>query len=425
MDVISNLANEIVIPPMIAVRQNLLGAGLSKEEIDSTIEEQLSRVEIANCLKPGMKIAITCGSRGVANIAQIIRCIADQTKKAGAEAFVVPAMGSHGGATAEGQREILARYGVTEASVRCPIKSSMEVKLISHDVEGHQVYIDKFAAEADGIIVVGRIKPHTAFRGPYESGLMKMMVIGLGKQKGADTCHDDGFKNMAKNIVLYGKAILKYAPVLFGVGIIENSKDQTYKIAALKPQEIIDKEPDYLIEAKSLMPRIHFSPIDVLIVDRIGKDISGDGMDPNITGTFCSPYASGGIKAERVVVLDLTDASHGCGIGIGMADITTKRFFSKFDFDASYPNAITSKMVMQAKIPMVLANDREAIQIAIKTCLKGNRTSPRIVRIKDTLHIEDIWISKELIPEAQKDPDITILGEPKELCFDNSGNLLC
>lgn len=422
--VISKLASGTVLPKMYEVRQNIKTESLDGAEIEDTVKRGFARNDISQRIHPGMRIAVTCGSRGVANIVVILRTIVHELKKRGAQPFVFPAMGSHGGATAEGQRDILASYRVTEEIIGCPVHSSMEVKQIGTSDDGTPIYIDKMAAESDGIIVVGRIKPHTAFRGKYESGLMKMMVIGMGKQKGAEICHLDGFGKMAERIESFGQVILKNAPVICGVGTVENAKEQTWRIAVLNPQEIIEKEPVYLEKARSLMPRIPFPEVDVLIVDQIGKDISGDGMDPNITGTFCSPYARGGIHAEHVAVLDLTDASHGCAIGVGMADFITRRLFDKINLEATYPNAITSKMVVQAKIPMILENDREAIQIALKTCCGIERRNPRIVRVHDTLHLETMWISEALMESAAHTDNIQVINGPFAFPFDYEGNLM-
>lgn len=265
-------------------------------DIPSAIENELLKPEIAGAIKRGQNIAITVGSRGISNIASITREVVKIVKGLGANPFIVPAMGSHGGGTQEGQKQIVESYGVTEEYTGAPIMSSMEVKMIGYNEDGKPTYIDKYAAEADGIIVMGRIKPHTSFRGDYESGLMKMMTIGLGKHRGAVTCHAEGYKYMAHNVAAYGRAILKYANVLFGIAIVENGHDETYKIAALTKEQIPIEEPKLLIEAKNLMPRIMFDQLDILIVDQVGKNISGLGMDPNITGTFSSPYATGGLK---------------------------------------------------------------------------------------------------------------------------------
>ena len=370
-----------------------------------------------------MRIAITAGSRGVANVALTTKCIADFVKKQGATPFIVPSMGSHGGATAEGQREILEGYGITEEYVGCPIISSMEVKNIGLTEDGREVFIDKHAAEADGIIIGCRIKPHTAFRGPYESGIMKMMAIGLGKQYGAQVCHEAGFKNMAKNVPMFGKAIIQNAPILFAVPTIENAYDETSKITAVNADEIEEKEPGLLKEAFANMPRILVDSCDVLVVDQIGKNFSGDGMDPNITGTFCTPYATGGIDAQRVCVLDLSPETHGNGIGLGYSSATTKRVFDKLDLAAMYPNAITCTVLGGVRIPIVMESDREAIQVCVQTCNEIDKENPRIVRIPNSLHIDHIMLSEAYYEEIKENPDIEIESEPAYLPFDDDGNL--
>lgn len=370
-----------------------------------------------------MRIAITAGSRGIANVALTTKCIADFVRSRGAHPFIVPAMGSHGGATAEGQRAILEGYGITEDYVGCPIISSMEVKKIGVNEEGMDVFIDKNAAESDGIILGCRIKPHTAFRGPYESGIMKMMAIGLGKQHGAEVCHEAGFKNMAKYVPMFGRAIIKNAPILFAVPTIENAYDETCKIIAVNADEIIEKEPPLLQEAFANMPRILVDSCDVLVVDQIGKNFSGDGMDPNITGTFCTPYATGGIRSQRVCVLDLSPETHGNGIGLGYSSATTKRVFDQLDLSSMYPNAITCTVLGGVRIPIVMESDREAIQVCIRTCNEIDKKNPRVVRIPNSLHIEHIMLSESYYEEAKNNPNLIIESEPEYLPFDEDGNL--
>ena len=411
------------LPKMFRVKQKFPRQRIAVEEIPGIIEHLLSAEKFASKVKPGMRIAITAGSRGVANVALTTKCIADFVKKQGATPFIVPSMGSHGGATAEGQREILEGYGITEEYVGCPIISSMEVKNIGLTEDGREVFIDKHAAEADGIIIGCRIKPHTAFRGPYESGIMKMMAIGLGKQYGAQVCHEAGFKNMAKNVPMFGKAIIQNAPILFAVPTIENAYDETSKITAVIADEIEEKEPGLLKEAFANMPRILVDSCDVLVVDQIGKNFSGDGMDPNITGTFCTPYATGGIDAQRVCVLDLSPETHGNGIGLGYSSATTKRVFDKLDLAAMYPNAITCTVLGGVRIPIVMESDREAIQVCVQTCNEIDKENPRIVRIPNSLHIDHIMLSEAYYEEIKENPDIEIESEPAYLPFDDDGNL--
>lgn len=421
--VVADLVKDTYVPRMFRVKQNFPRPRIEKEEIPDVINGLLSQEKFASRIKPGMRIAITAGSRGVANVALTTRCIADFVKSRGASPFVVPAMGSHGGATAEGQKALLAGYGVTEENVGCPILSSMEVKKIGVNEEGGDVYIDKHAAEADGIILGCRIKPHTAFRGPYESGMMKMMAIGLGKQYGAEVCHEAGFKNMAKNVPLFGKCIIKNAPVLFAVPTIENAFDETCRILAVAAEDIEAQEPELLKEAFTYMPRILVDSCDVLIVDQIGKNFSGDGMDPNITGTFCTPYASGGIDSQRVAVLDLSPETHGNGLGIGLASATTKRVYDQLDLAAMYPNAITCTVLTGVRIPLVMESDKETIQVCIKSCNEIDKKNPRVVRIPNSLHLEHIMLSEAYLDEIRGNPNLMIESEPEYLPFDENGNL--
>ncbi len=420
-EILHNLLKDYPVPPLIKIRQSFPRPVIT--DIPEAVRGQLLQEHIAATVRPGMHIAVTAGSRGVANIRLIIREICRVCRERQALPFIVPAMGSHGGATAEGQRAIIEGYGITEEFCGAPICSSMETKYIGDTEEGHPVYIDKNAAEADGIIVVGRIKPHTDFRGPYESGIMKMMTIGLGKQYGAEQFHKAGPKHMAHNIPLYGNAIRSHANVLFALAVVENAYDETCIVQAMLNKEIPDREPPLLEKAKSLMGAILFENADVLIVDRIGKDISGTGMDPNVSGAFSTPYADGGLRAMKRVVLDLTDKTHGTMLGLGMADATTQRCFDRCDLYATYVNALTSTIFEGAKIPLIFQSDKEAIQACLKYCGDNDKSRPRVVRIQDTLHLEEIWISEAMLEEARANPSIEIIGEPRELPFDQGGNL--
>jgi hypothetical protein len=301
----------------------------------------------------------------------------------------------------------------------------METVVIGKNDEGQDVRLDKNAAGADGIIVAGRIKPHTDFHGGYESGLMKMMAIGLGKREGADVCHQLGFGHMSHRVHLFGRAIIKHAPVILGFGIMENAYCETCKFIALRPDEIEKEEPKLLDEARDHLPILFFKTADVLVVDRIGKDISGTGMDPNVTGTgYCTPFVTEScITVLRTVVLDLTTETHGTAFGIGAAHTTTKRLFDKIDFDATYVNAVTSRGVDQVKIPCIMDNDKEAIQLALRTCLNIDRDRPRIIRIPDSLHTETILISEAMQAEAEANRRLEVLSGPEEWPFDSNGNL--
>ena len=422
--VVSSLVENVKIPRMFQVRQIFPEDRIEADQIPEILGEKMNEEKFASQIKPGMTVAITVGSRQIANILTITKTIVDFVKEKGGKPFIVAAMGSHGGATEEGQREILKNYGVTEESMGCPVKCSMEVVKIGVNEEGMDVLIGRDAAEADGIIVNCRIKPHTCFRGPYESGIMKMMTIGLGKQAGAEVCHEAGFGQMAKYVPMFGRAILKHANILFAVAVLENAYDETAKIAVVNHDEIEDWEPALLEEAKQLLPCIVVPECDVLICDVIGKNFSGSGMDPNITGTFVTPYASGGLKSQRVAILDLSKESHHSGCGMGMAHATTRRFFDKVDFDLTYPNLITSTVVENARVPMVMKNDKEAIQVCIRTCTGIDKDNVRIVRIANSLQVEHIMLSEAYYEEAKKNPRLVIESEPEEMKFDEEGNLI-
>ena len=426
--VVEHLCETVTLPRMVRVSQKFDHTHIEPEDIPAVIQQQLGRAEVRERIKPGMRIAITCGSRGIANIAIIVKAIVDFVKAQGAEPFVFPAMGSHGGATPEGQLEVLRSYNVTEETMGCPIRATMETVYLGNTVEGSPVFQDKYAHEADGVILCGRIKAHTTFRGPYESGLLKMAVIGMGKQHGAESVHESGFINMARVLPQFARVIFDNTNIVAGVGILENAFDQTYKLAGLTPDEIWEKEPELLKEAKSKMGRIWIENADVLVVDKIGKDISGDGMDPNVTGTFGSPESAcdgspGPIKAQRTVVLDLTDASHGNANGIGVADITTKRVVDKTNVDITYPNALTSTLVNMVKMPMFGHTDEHAIKIAVRICNMIDKAHPRIVRIKNTMELGHIWVSEALVDEVKANPNMELDGEPEDWGFDENGNL--
>ena len=421
MNIIKELLKDVPLPKMVKIRQTFnadeildVSAALSAALVESG---QLAQI------RPGMNIAIAAGSRGVAQIETLVRTTVAEVKKLGANPFVVPAMGSHGVATVAGQAEVLAHLGITEEYVGCPIVSSMEVVEISRLPNGMPVYIDKNAYQADGIIVINRIKPHTAFRGPNESGLVKMITIGLGKQKGAESCHAYGFKYMHDLIPAMAKEMLQLAPIMFGIATVENAYDHVAKIVVAGAAELIETDRQLLIEAKAAMPRIEFSPIDVLVIDEIGKDVSGDGMDPNITGRYPTPYPTGGPEVSKMVVLDLTEKTGGNANGVGTADFTTKRLVNKTDFQALYANGITSTVVRPNAIPMTLDCDLDAIRAAVKTSNALDLSKIRLVRIKNTLQLGEIMISEAMLPDALSLANVAVCSEPFEMQFDDLGNL--
>jgi hypothetical protein len=421
MSILHSLLQDIPIPPMVRIRQKFDGA-VTGDHVGA-LRRELQKPGTVDLIKPGQSVAVAVGSRGVANIADFTRVTIEAIRAAGGDPFIVPCMGSHGGATAEGQRDVLHHLGVTEEAMGAPIRSSMEVVKIDELPNGLPVYVDKYASEADAIVVINRVKPHTAFRGPIESGIMKMIAIGLGKQKGAEACHQLGFKYMAENVPAMARIMLDKLPILFGVALVENAYDQTCLVEVLPASAIEAREIVLLDEAKSRLPKILFDQIDVLVIDYIGKNISGDGMDPNVTGRYPTPYADGGPDVSKMVVLDLTHETKGNANGVGTADFTTQRLVDQMDRDATYANGLTSTVCAPTKIATTLDNDFYAIKAAVKTCNILDYTKCRLVRIQDTLHLGEIEISVNLLEEARQNPYIEILSEPYELKFNSEGNL--
>lgn len=423
---VSRMLEGIPIPDMFRAEQAFDKSHIEPVEIPSIVRKELSRPEIADTIRPGMSIAITAGSRGVANVDTITRAIVDFCKERGADPFIVPAMGSHGGATAEGQAQLLEGYGITAETMGCPVRSSMETVLLGYSEFGKPVYQDKNAHEADGIIVSCRIKPHNAFRGTYESGICKMMVVGLGKQKGAESVHSDGLGNMARNLPANARVVLENSNILFAIPTIENAYDETALIEAVPKDRIMKREPELLQFAFKNMPSILVGEADVLIVDSMGKNYSGTGVDPNISGTWSTEFGKGGLKVKRTCFLDLTDCSHGNANGMGLADFITKRMFDKLDPEMIYPNCFTSTVIRSGMMPPVVATDKEAIQACILTANQIDKKRPRIVRIKNTLHVGRIMLSEVYYEDvvAGKYPGLTALDEPAPLVFDEDENLL-
>lgn len=416
------LLREERLPRFAPVAYNAPGAAIG--DVSAAVRHAIADRGVLTRVRPGMRVAITAGSREMGNMIEIFTQIVAQLASCGAYPFIVPAMGSHGGATAEGQRQLLEGYGLTEATLGCPILSSMETVRIGTSASGLPVYIDKNAAEADGIVVVNRVKPHTDFRGKVESGLMKMMTIGLGKQYGASVCHRQGFEHMAQNVWEFATEILRQTKVLFGVAIIEDCYHATSRVVAIPAERIPVEEPPLLELARSLMPSIPFDYIDSLYVQQIGKEISGSGMDPNVTGR--SPFLPvGRPHAKSVAILDITEKSHGNGTGLGLADVTTLRAYEKYSFKVTLPTAITSCNTPGYKVPPVMPSDETAFKMAKRLAYTGYAPeSYRAVWIRDTVSLRQFYISEALLEEAAANPDIRILDAPKLLQFDASGNLL-
>jgi len=421
MGIVQELLKNIPVPKMAKVKVSFDDSCIG--DVAAELKLKLEQDKIKQLVKPGMEIAIAVGSRGLDRLVEITATTVKFLQEAGAKPFIVPSMGSHGGATAEGQREVLAHLGVTEQTVNCEIRSSMEVVQLGTLPNGLPVYVDKFASEADGIVVINRIKPHTAFRGPVESGIMKMISIGLGKQKGAEACHQLGFKYMAENVPAMAHMIMEKKPLLFGVASIENAFDKVAYLDVMTKEDIVEREPALQEQAKSLLPKLFFDQLDVLVIDQIGKNISGDGMDPNITGRYPTPYAHGGPDVNKMCVLDLTPQTEGNANGVGTADFTTQRLVDKMDRDVTYANGLTSTVCAPTKIATTLPNDLQCIQAAVKTCNILDFEQVKLVRIHNTLEISEIEVSEALIDYVKQHPQMEIVEGPYELQFDEQGNL--
>jgi hypothetical protein len=418
---VGSILSGVEIPSMTLIRQSFDAAALA--DVGDALRRELHATGVLDKARHGMRIAITGGSRGIDAYPVLMKGLVDELKRVGARPFVVPAMGSHGGATAEGQLEVLASLGITEQSIGCPVMSSMDTVCIGHTAERLPVFMDRHAWEADGVVLLNRVKCHTGFVGACESGLLKMTVIGLGKQKGAEFCHSQGLERMASNILSIGRVALASRKVLFGVATVENAYDRVRKIRALPAEHIIDEEPVLLREAKAHMASLPVAETDVLVVDELGKNISGGGMDPHIVGRFVTPAMDGGIRSQRLVVLGITPESNGSGIGLGRADFSTQRAFDAFDFEQTYPNALTSRVLVASRIPIVMANDRLAIAAAIKTCVGVDPAAVRVVRVKNSLEIERLYVTENLLPEALASHRVEVLAAPASPSFDARGNI--
>lgn len=404
----------IALPRFVKVKQPFEKGRIGDiaEEVRTQMAPHLTHLQ-------GKKIAIGIGSRGIANLREIAKSLVDELVAAGAEPFIIPTMGSHGGATASGQVEVLASYGITPESMGVPIEASMEVASIGDLEPELPVYVAQSALQADGIVVVVRVKPHTAFRGPIESGVAKMLTIGIGKQIGADFIHHQGFGRFAELIPRMAQAVVEKTKVLFALGIVENAYEQTYKIEAFSREDILamEKEKALLEESKRIMGRLLFPEFDVLVIEEIGKDISGDGQDPNVTGLYITRYCNDGPRFQKSVIFDLSDETHGNAHGIGCADVITRNLFNDIDFIKTYTNAFTSTVFLPVKIPMVAGNKEDALRIALKTCNGVAPGKQRVVWIKNTGALEEIVISEALLEEAKAHPQIEILTQVGDIAF--------
>jgi hypothetical protein len=416
----------VALPRMRPVRQNL--PATTRLDVVATLEQQWR----AKGIRANGRVAVAVGSRGIANLRVMVAAVIQLLKDGGARPFIVPAMGSHGGATAEGQRRVLADYGITEELA--PISASVETRALGSTDDGVPVHFSAEALDADRIVILNRVKPHTDFSGVIGSGILKMIAVGLGKQRGAASCHRAGARlGMAQAIRSVARKCLQTAPILCAVAVVEDAHHQTAHMEVLQPEEIESAEERLQVVAKRLMPRLPFQEIDLLIVDKMGKDISGAGMDPNVIGrsvfgyssSLVNPSASAGpIVVRRIFVRDLTSQSHGNAIGIGLADFTTARLVRAIDPTSTYANALTSLTVHSAKIPISFDSDREAIGKGLETLCIADVREARVVRIQDTLSLSEFEASEAYSEAIETREDLIALGPSQDMLFDTAGNLL-
>ncbi len=382
----------------------------------------------AKRIKPGMRIAVGCGSRGIANVRTIARATVDALKELGAVPFVVAAMGSHGGATSSGQRELLASYQLDEAHLGVPVVTDMDAVDIGPNSWGQPVWWDRNALAADGVVTVSRVKPHTDFRGTYESGVLKMLVIGFGKQRGADQIHSFGTRGLRDMIPESGKVILSKAPVLGGLAILENANEETAHLEVLDRDDLYDREPVLLARASKMMGRLPFKGSDVLVIGECGKNYSGAGLDPNVIGRMLiegTPEAeTNDPRVVRIAVLDISPESHGNATGIGLADITTTRALAAIDPIPFRMNNFTARSLWRSKLPFGFDTDREVIERCIETCWQPDFSQVKFCAIPNTLEVAEMWVSAPLALDLETKPNLEFIGDPVPLPFDGDGNIV-
>jgi hypothetical protein len=389
-------------------------------DIPASIQSQFASAPID--LKPNASVAVAVGSRGIANLSVIVKCVIDQLKARNTLPFIVPAMGSHGGATTEGQRDVLAAYDITESNMGCPVRSSMEVVELDSSGLDNSAYMDRNAYKADGIVVINRIKPHTDFHGPYESGLVKMIVIGLGKERQAYEMHCHGVYGLKELVPKTAERILNLGKITLGIGIVENAYDETAKVEVIPGSQILDREAELIKEAHTNLPQLPVSEVDILGVDQLGKDMSGTGLDTNVIGRIRIPTetepSSPTIKA--IYVSDLTPASHGNATGMGLADVITEQFRSRIDYGITYTNIVTSGFLERAKQPIVAQSDQAAFELCHRAVGPIPLEQLRVIRIQDTLHVNELYVSSSILEEIKTEPNVSIITKAND-AFDSVG----
>lgn len=402
---------DVSLPRVVRLRQQFVDDSLL--DASAAVGDALARIDFASRIRPGRRYAITAGSRGIDRIPEVTRAAVDAVRAAGGEPFVVAAMGSHGGATDAGQREVLAGYGITGESMGCPLSTAMDAVPLGQTESGYTLYCDRAAFEADGVILLNRIKPHSILVGDLGSGLLKILAIGLGKQVGADSIHSQGLQ---EHFLPAARLALSKVRVVAGVALVENSFDRLAHVEAVPPEDLEEADRRLLVRARDYLPNIPFDPLDVLVVGRIGKDISGAGMDPNVVGMHRRLGGPPGREIRRIVALDVSDGSHGNVIGVGMADIVTERLLSKADWEAAYTNALTSDFLWGVKRPIAAPDDETAVRLALRPF---DPATLRFVAVPDTAHLDSLWVSEALAARAAGDGRLVADGPPAPLRFDS------
>jgi len=412
-----------MLPRVFPVRQNFETKAL--ENVEEHVAREVARAIKETSLPAGAKVALAVGSRGIARLQEIVRSTVNELRRHGMEPFIVPSMGSHGEATEEGQIEVLRGYGVTEESMGAKIRSCMDVVSLGEMRPGLPAYFDRVTFEcADAVIPIARVKNHTTFRGDIESGLHKMLCIGLGKHVGAQTLHGYGLEHFATVIPEAGQYIMSKVSVPFGVAVVENASEQPALIEAVLGAAFLKREPELLKISSGMMARLCFDEIDVLVVQEMGKNISGTGMDPNVTCRYQTSYMPDGpLRVQRIVTLGLSKETHGNAMGVGMTDICTKRLLDSVNFNAGYTNAITARRIDRVKLPLICATDRDAIALALQLS-GGEKGGSKVVIIKNTLEIEQIYVSESLLSHVESHPQLSATGNLQELEFDDKGALI-
>jgi hypothetical protein len=390
------------------------------EDVSAAVRDALASV--AGAVPAGSRVCLTVGSRGIDRIDEVVKAAVAWFRQAGNDVFIVPAMGSHGGATPEGQLEVLASYGITPASVGCEIRSSMETVELGEVRPGVPVFVDRNAREgADLVIPVNRVKPHTDFRGEIESGLMKMIAIGLGKQRGADTFHRQGFTTFHELIPAVAEFTMSKVDIPFGLALVENGYSRLWRVEAVARDRIWDRERELLVMARERMARLPLDAIDVLILDYIGKDVSGLGMDSNVVGRYYDGALATGPAIQRIVVRDLTELTEGNAVGIGLSDVVLRRAVERMDTYKTYMNCITAKTPEGGRVSLTADTDRQALAIAIACCLRVTSKDARIVRVRDTKHLELMYVSAPALASVLERDGCELLSPPAPIAFDSTG----